>query len=594
MTLETVNCDARISATRLCARAQFRGTFFRSRLVMPWICGLAALGTAPADRASGQELSPLVLLANGRTDFNIVVARQSFPVTLLAATELQFFVRRSTGVKLPIVSSVRPNRKTILIRNDPAYPFDGFRIEVKKGDLLITGHDTSGDPTHIDFERPVSCGTLYGVYEFLESMLGVRFYWPDELGTIVPRHDRVEIPRNFNVLQHPHFPLRRLQYGPQYRDDYNEAASDLWGRRLRLGTSTAVRFYHAWRHVINVEEWDKRGHPEYAALRNGKRQTRYDRSTDTIVGQLCTTNEDVISLFADAASKSSDLMFSVSPNDGHTCFCECTACRALDTGERISGGWWAGRRSLSDRIITFYNTIAERSGRKVGGHAYKEYIEVPSRTELHPNVWISIAVNSAYLSADPATRKFTERVFTDWGNYTSRASAYDILYHPWSKSRSMRDLIAPLGEDAVRRVHLISEAGLSGALIYITPQMELGGADAYVVAKLLWNPTLDANKIKDAYYRDLYGRGGESVRELYDLAESRWRWVVAQKRPPEYRTLMIEIAPKLKTLVKQASRLATGQPDVIERLYRLANTVERMRSASLRPDGVRVEKSRGN
>ena len=536
----------------------------------------------------------MVLIASGRSDFNIVVEKQSLPTTLLAATELQTFVWRSTGVRLPIVSSVRPKHKAIVIRNDPAYPFDGFRIEVNDGDLIISGRDSPGDPMHIDFERPVSCGTLYGVYEFLESILGVRFYWPSELGTIVPLHQRVELPQSWSVEQHPHFSLRRLRYGPQYRDNYNEAASDLWGRRLRLGASSAVRFYHAWKRVIDVEQWAKRGHPEYAALLKGERQTRYDKTTDTIVGQLCTTNENVISLFSDAASKSSDLMFSVSPNDGHSCFCECHACRTLDSGERMADGPWAGRRCLSDRMITFYNTIAERSGRKVGGYAYKEYIQVPSRTKLHPNVTISIPINNAYLSADPATERFTERILKSWGAYSARATAYDILYRPRSKTRAMRELIAPLGEDAVRRVRLIAEAGLAGAQLYIAPEMELGGADAYVVAKLLWNPAIDPLKIRNAYYRDLYGFGWESIRELYDLAESRWRWAVAENRPHEYRTLMIEITPKLKALVKQGSREASGQADVIERLYRLAEAIERMRRASPRPDGVPIKTSQGS
>ena len=112
--------------------------------MIAWFCTVAALLTPPSHRANGQDLSPLVIAANGRSEFNIVVPKGSLPATMLAARELQSFVWRSTGVKLPIVSSVRPKHKAIVIHNNSAYPFDGFRIEVNQGNLVITGRDSAG------------------------------------------------------------------------------------------------------------------------------------------------------------------------------------------------------------------------------------------------------------------------------------------------------------------------------------------------------------------------------------------------------------------------------------------------------------------
>ena len=42
----------------------------------------------------------------------------------------------------------------------------------------------------------VHSGTLLGVYEVLEDYLGVRWLWPGDLGTYVPRRNTIVIPDN--------------------------------------------------------------------------------------------------------------------------------------------------------------------------------------------------------------------------------------------------------------------------------------------------------------------------------------------------------------------------------------------------------------
>lgn len=47
-------------------------------------------------------------------------------------------------------------------------------------------------------------GTLFGTYEFLEEFMGVRWLWPGELGTYVPKTNNIEI-SSVNKLEAPHF-----------------------------------------------------------------------------------------------------------------------------------------------------------------------------------------------------------------------------------------------------------------------------------------------------------------------------------------------------------------------------------------------------
>ena len=144
----------------------------------------------------------------------------------------------------------------------------------------------------------------------------------------------------------------------------------------------------------------------------------------------------------------------------------------------------------------------------------------------------------------------------------------------------MHDLIAPLGTDADRRVQLAARCGLSGAHLYIAPLMEQRGADAYVVARLLWDPNVDPRPVREQYYRDLYGPGWRHIRRLYDLAEQKWRFVVGTLPMKQRRRAMIGLTPELVGLLNQAQHEAGQDSPVKQRLQRLRHSVETMARAS--------------
>jgi len=544
----------------------------RSRIgrLAPCLAFLLA-GTVPVTSAG-----TLTLVHGGKSSFQIVCSLDEPESTRFAATELQYFLERSTGAKLPIVTPEKKGPNAIVLKTDPSLPIEGFRIAVEEGDVVIRGHDTPGDPKKIDFTDPVLCGTMSGVYEFLERFVGVRFYWPEELGTIVPKRDDLVVPDDFRLAESPYFSLRQLQYGPQWVSNTEEAASQVWGRRLRLGASRGYHFNHNWWRILNVEDWASRGHEEYAALVNGIRRTRYEMNPTRRNGQVCTANPEVQAIFVEAAKKSPASMFSVSPNDGHSGFCQCELCRAQDGEQLIPDGKFDGYRDLSDRLVGFYSTIAERADRDVGGYAYNEYLESPTNAVLHPRVYISVAINNAFLSGNPTEKMRAERILPAWGALAPRTTLYDILYH----KLAMENMIAPLDAYVDERLALLKSSGLSGALFYIAPEMEQGGADAYVAARLLWDPHLDPIEIRKAYYHDLYANASDTIAAFYrTAAEAYARAAVMSRSSNKHRAAMREMVPKLKEMVAQAAKEAGEDRDVQARLTRLRKAMERMQKA---------------
>ena len=119
-------------------------------------------------------------------DCVIYVANGAPPSNMTAAKELQFHLRKII-VRDPaqpmIAVGDSPEARAAGIHADKI-PYEGFALRGIGGNLFIVGRDIPDDgPTPTDGK---SLGSLYGAYEFLESVLGVRWLLPGNLGTYFP------------------------------------------------------------------------------------------------------------------------------------------------------------------------------------------------------------------------------------------------------------------------------------------------------------------------------------------------------------------------------------------------------------------------
>ncbi len=441
----------------------------------------------------------LVISAPGA--YEIVREERAFPVVSLAVRELRQFVERSTGVRLPVVTEPTPGRNHVFVGSAAGLRPEGFRIRAVGRDLRIEGDDSPGDPERIRRERPVRCGTLFGVYEFLERFLGVFFAWDDDLGTIVPPRTELRVASDLDIAQAPDWATRTIINTPP------GSTSGLFGRRLRLGASVETDYTHNWHRILPADP----ARPELFALVGGERRTSYYLKNHG--GQVCTSNPEVIEHFARAAIEAfnrapADGVFPISPNDGKG-FCECAPCRALDP--------------LTDRMLTFYNAVAERVARahpakKLGAFVYAQYARAPARVRPHPSLQLAHATNSAHAQGmDWAREREDERA---WTALSASMVKYDIYYYGGYGSMN---LPAPVTAHLAEKLRAEHEAGFRGAYLYAAPSWELLGAGHYLMARLLWDRNADVGRLERQYYDRLYGPAGPDVLEYYRLLESRLR-----------------------------------------------------------------------
>jgi len=465
-----------------------------------------------------------VLVENGRSRYEIVCAADANPATQLAAKELRMWVKQSTGVDLPLATAPTAGKAHVFIGASEwagkvdNLPPESYRLHTVGDDVQIVGVDVMRGALTPKRSSATQTGTLFGVYDFLERCFGVMFLWHDPLGTIVPKHERVVVP-DLAIETAPAWTYRHLAYSPE-----GQAGEGIFGRRLRLGHHYTVAHSHSWFQIAPIEKYGA-AHPEWYAEIDGQRKPAYYMQHHG--GQVCTTNPEVIDLFAKAAieffntSPGRD-MFSLSPNDGGG-FCACAKCRALDNGMRPDG-----KPIMTDRLITFYNAIAERVAqvhptKLLGAYAYSFYREPPEKVQPHPNLYIVHATNTAFHQGVgwPEEREIERK----WRSGTKHLAKYDIYYSP----DSSLNMIAPMTKHLVEKVRAESTVGIEGGYLYMGQSYEQLGAGHFLLARLMWDPKADAAALAQSYYRALYGAAAAEIQQYYDLLESR---LARQKHAP--------------------------------------------------------------
>lgn len=466
-----------------------------------------AATTAVAAEEKGVDLAKL-------GDWDIVVPADAIPSEAYAAQEFQTIFQEASGVKLPIVTTPDRSDRHVLIGaskalTDAALGFDipamgseELRIVVRDNLIAIAG----GRPR----------GTLYGVYTFLEDYLGVRFLTADH--THVPK-----LPAQCNVG-----PLDR-KYAPPLTfrwSFYGETSrSPMFAARLRVntiggdikygGTTGQSLIGHTFGSQIPTEKYGKE-HPEYFALRDGKRHASGNDWTDT---QPCLTNPDVLKIVTDAVlaelkAHPQSENISVSQNDNAQ-NCQCPNCKAIDDREGTPMG----------SLLEFVNAVADSVAKeypnvKVGTLSYWYTRKPPKTIKPRPNVQIqlcSIECCMLHPINDPNCEKNVQfcRDMDEWGkltdnifiwNYNTNFSNYLL---PCPNLRVIEPNIRYFVAHGAKGIFMQAAGNSTGA--------ELSDLRNYVMANLLWDPNRCGQQLIDEFLDLHYGKAAPPIRRFITM-----------------------------------------------------------------------------
>jgi hypothetical protein len=454
----------------------------------------------------------IILIDEGKSPYSIIIPVDAIPSERYAAEELQKYLERISGVKLPIATDDQPvSRYEILLGNNMHLRGLGLQVDLAKlgpeGFLIKTFNNylviLGGRPR----------GTLYGVYALLEEKLGVRWFTPEV--EYVPRMKRIEI-SPLNEVQVPALEYREVFWREMLRDADFAARHRLNGQHYHLtekhGGRAAVfyPFVHSLDQLIPREVCEQQ--PDFWPMVGGKRVSGYV--------QRCLSNLRLIKMAIERVrgwlkEHPEATIIDVSQNDSGS-WCQCPECKAFDEAEG----------SPSASIIRFVNAIAESIEHdypnvRVETLAY-QYSRKPPRT-LRPrrNVIIRLCSIECCFSHplegcdSNDNRRFCKDI-EDW------RQAAPTLY-VWDYTTNFAHYLMPFPNIEVLQpnVKFFIKHGVKGLFEQgnYSPggNGEMAPLRAYILAKLLWNPNVDVQKIIGEFLNGYYGKAGPIIETYIEM-----------------------------------------------------------------------------
>ena len=143
-----------------------------------------------------------------------IVVTKKTPLLDFAVEELQRYIKKSTGMDVPVVSAPSGGKISLILGDNKfsrsagidisKLASEGFFIKRDGNNIYLAGADSDNvnirsNPWRMWMKR----GTLSAVYDFLERFVGVRFYFAGEYGTVVPKNKKLLLPLEIDIMDRP-------------------------------------------------------------------------------------------------------------------------------------------------------------------------------------------------------------------------------------------------------------------------------------------------------------------------------------------------------------------------------------------------------
>jgi hypothetical protein len=487
-----------------------------------------------------------VLVCEGEPRFTIVTPDVVSGAVTEGVNELNYWVKRITGVELPVATLSEWDEKTPYIaigksalttRND----WDSGEFEQEEARVFI-GTDRIGlvgnDATPylgVNWQ-----GTYYAVLEFVQKGFGVRWIWPGPSGEVFTARRTLEVPVGAWIWA-PRLPLvRRLRNGVNSRSTADRAQElfryvsrkpeayramaqlerdqALWLKRQRMNQSSNVQFGHAF-----TDWWDLYGkdHPDWFArppegvTQLGGRGVKLNLSNPEVHDKIVADWQR-----AWQAAPSENMILRIGPNDSRG-FDTRPETRAWDAPElaRFSDKeiYNGSEPVLSDRYVKFWNIIARRVAAidpavRLTAYAYRNYRTPPVGAEgLEDNIIIGYVGGEGYYPDE----RFVAEEWLGWAERGAKMIWRPNLLQaghgvPYSFSRALYD-----------DFRLFLDHGMLGTdFDSLTGNWAGQGLAYYVLAEQHSRPEASYEELAGEYYA-AFGPAAEAIRSYMECFEHR-------------------------------------------------------------------------
>lgn len=478
------------------------------------------------------------LVKDGVAKAEIILPEKPNSIEAFAARELAEHIRLVSGAECRILHA--PSNTALPIRLGRAAKLNIKNLKKNSASIRISsdGIDIAGvDGTGQAQDLYTAGGTLFGVYDFLQKRLGIRWLWPGDLGRTYSQSKDIVLPASEWEIHPLVFSCWRVSLRGKERwtneANYQRFQDEqrLWMRRHRFALADTLNRGHAW------TAWYNRFHKEHPdwfnLLPNGQREPDplwYGGRKDLI--SMCVTNPGFVQkVIEDWRKRGIHDIINANENDtAGKCTCpECLAsdgigndqARLAEARKRMNKydpQWWEALGSLSDRYCRLYLKLLEE-GRKynpearVMGGTYANHNDPPRYTKLNPSIILRMTPPVMYPWTPEKVKAYKDnwKGWADTGaslmfrpNFTLDGHNFPLMYYRY---------FAECYDFAVKNnlcaVDLDSYMGMSAA----------NGITNYVIATKINEPERSLEEL-EADYCGAFGKAGSVMRKYIANFES--------------------------------------------------------------------------
>ena len=414
---------------------------------------------------------------------------------LTAANVLVDWIEKITDVRPDIVNRPLAGKPAILIGTaavNAGLDLSHIGSPTKEGLRII-----SDGKTRVLVAGQNEASTVKAVCRFLEE-LGCRYFMDNTLGEVYPRSKTVTVGR-LNITEKPGLMLRKI-WGSKWT---GQTLWKVWNGFGGIPMSTG----HAWGKYVDENLFET--HPEYFALRNGRRKKG---------GWYCTSNPGLRKIFAEGVISTGGFNPSVSPPDG-TGYCQCENCRAQDDPGNVEPS--SGGTSMTNRYVDFLNDVARQvekthSDWLLSFYCYADYTQPPTlNRKLSPNLvaWIAPIRYSRYhrigSPSSPSRRQLAD-VIDGWA-----AAAERIAYRTYNFN--LAECLVPFSKLSVWKhdIPYLKKKGCVGINLESLENWEIYGPHLYQSIRLAYNPSANSDVMMNDYFMKFYGPKAGPLMKAY-------------------------------------------------------------------------------
>lgn len=471
------------------------------------------------------------LVTDGKSNYTIVLPMNASAEELRAAGFLNEHLYEIAGCRLPIVHADKlASSNSISISKCPdIINDDGFIVYNEGSSLIIKGGGGKG--------------CIYGVAEILEKYMGVRYYSPKYV--VIPKTANISLP-GMNLKDSPVNTYRNVN--GQFTSDENYKD---FNRLHTISDMFATGYFvHTFHRLVPWTEYFHTN-PEYFAWMNGKH----------VIDQICLSNPEVFDIVTGKLRVEMELqpdkkVWSVSQDDNFS-YCQCDDCSKINQEEKSPAG----------PIIRFVNRVADEFPDKViSTLAYQYSRPAPVKTKPRSNVQVmlyTIELNrSKPIATDPASISFLKDM-EDWGKISNHIYLWDYTVNfnhhitPFPNIHTLQSNIKLFVDNHVREHFQQSNTGTAH---------EFSELKSYLIAKLLWNPDADVQKIIREFTDGYYGPAGKWIRKYISALEKEilktgeWLDIYGPPTQHQHTFLSVENVALYNQYFDKAEKAVMNQP----------------------------------